>query len=183
MEDQTQLEPVTNSRDWLKEYITVTPNFPRPGIQFQSWAPLLACPQAFKRLIEEMAHRYQSKKIDAVLGLDARGFILGSALAYHMGCPFVAVRKQGKLPGPVISIEYSKEYGSDAMEIESASIKSGTQVLIVDDLIATGGTAKAACMLVRQLGAEIVEVACLIELTKFSGRRRLGFPLFSFLEV
>lgn len=168
---------------WIDEYIITVPDFPKPGIQFKCYPDLLRNPEAFHKAIRTMAERYKDSKLDAIVGLDSRGFIFGTALAYEMNLPFVMARKPGKLPRPVEKIDYQLEYGSASLEIEVDTLKPGERVLIVDDLLATGGTAKAAASLVERLGAEVVEVACLIELAGLNGRENLDRPFYSLVSI
>lgn len=169
--------------EWIRDYIDVIPDYPKPGIQFQWLGPVMRNPEAFERLTQEFAEHYRGQKIDAILGLEARGFIFGAALARELGVGFIPVRKSGKLPGETIKSCYEKEYGHDCFEIESKCLSQGSRVIIIDDLIATGGTALAACDLASRLGAEVVEVACVIELPFLKGREKLPCPLFTLLEV
>lgn len=173
----------TANAQWIRDYIVPAPDFPTPGVTFQWYGPLMRTPEAFSRVIKEFAAHYQGQQIDAILGLESRGFIFGSALAYELGIPFVLVRKPGKLPGPVISSKYEKEYGPDCLEIECVALNPGDNVVIIDDLIATGGTALAACHLVERLGANVLEVACMIELPVLGGREKIGYPVYSLLAV
>ncbi len=168
---------------WLNDYILTTPDFPKKGIQFKSYGPLLKDPAAFKRMITEFAKRYRGMEIDAIAGLDARGFIFGTALAYELNIPFVMIRKAGKLPGDVEQISYALEYGNNTLEIDRSILSPGEKVLVVDDLLATGGTAKAACDLIERLGATVVEVACMIELSPLGGREKVGHPVFSMITI
>ena len=168
---------------WIQEHIDVYPDFPKPGILFQSVMPLIRNPEAFEKVTQEFADRYQGQKIDAILGLEARGFIFGTALAQKLKVPFIPVRKSGKLPGKVIKTAYQKEYGSDSFEIEVGALKKGDTVVIIDDLIATGGTAIAACDLAARSGATVAEVACLVELPFLKAREKLPCPLFTLFEV
>lgn len=172
-----------HSSEWVREYLSVHPDYPKPGILFQWMGPLLRNPAAFDRAIEEIADHYRNEKIDAVLGLEARGFILGAALAQKLGVAFIPVRKPGKLPGSTLSSCYEKEYGPDCLEIEIGALASGNRVVIVDDLIATGGTALAGCDLAARSGAEVIGVACLIELPFLHAREKLPCPLFTLLKV
>jgi adenine phosphoribosyltransferase len=171
------------SNVWLESYIATVPDFPKPGIQFKCYPDLLKNPKAFHRAIKQFAERYQDYELDAIVGLDSRGFIFGTALAYEMNLPFVMVRKAGKLPRAVEKIDYALEYGTTSFEIEIESIKEGERVLIVDDLLATGGTANAAGALVERLGGEVVEVACLIELEGLNGRQNLKYPFYSLIAI
>ncbi|MBS0638032.1 MAG: adenine phosphoribosyltransferase, partial [Verrucomicrobia bacterium] len=169
--------------NWLDEYIITVPDFPKPGIQFKCYPDLLKNPEAFHRATQTFQERYKEMQIDAIVGLDSRGFIFGTALAYEMKLPFVMVRKGGKLPRKTEKVEYTLEYGSATFEIEVDALKPGDRVLIVDDLLATGGTANAATALVERLGAHVVEVACLIELEGLHGRENLKAPLYSLMSI
>lgn len=171
------------SNKWIETYITTVPDFPKPGIQFKCYPDLLQNPDAFHRVIKTFADRYREFNLDAIVGLDSRGFIFGTALAYEMNLPFVMVRKAGKLPRKAEKIDYALEYGQASFEIEIASIHQGDRVLIVDDLLATGGTAAAAATLIERLGGKVVEVACLIELEGLHGREHLKHPFFSLLSI
>jgi adenine phosphoribosyltransferase len=171
------------SNRWIEEYIATVPDFPKPGIQFKCYPDLLKNPEAFHRVIKTFADRYRDFNLDAIVGLDSRGFIFGTALAYEMNLPFVMVRKAGKLPRKVEKIDYELEYGKTSFEIEVESIQQGDRVLIVDDLLATGGTATAAATLIERLGGEVVEVACLIELEGLHGRKNLKYPFYSLVSI
>ncbi len=164
----------------LAPYIRNVPDFPKPGIQFKDITTLLASTEAFSYVIDTWKKRYTGKSITAIAATDARGFIFGGALAYAMQLPFVPVRKKGKLPSEKISASFDLEYGSDCLELHVDALKAGDRVVLVDDLLATGGTMGAVAELVRQLGAEIVEVAFVIELTGLNGRDKLeGVPVHS----
>ena len=154
--------------NWIDSYISTVPDFPKPGIQFKCYPDLLKNPEAFHKAIQTFANRYKDSNLTAIVGLDSRGFIFGTAIAYEMNLPFVMVRKAGKLPGKVEKIDYNLEYGKASF---------------VDDLLATGGTAAAASQLVERLGGEVVEVACLIELEGLNGRENLKRPLFSLVAI
>jgi len=171
------------SSQWIEKYITNVPDFPKPGIQFKCYPDLLKNPEAFHRVIKTFAERYKDFNLDAIVGLDSRGFIFGTALAYEMKLPFVMVRKAGKLPRKVEKIDYELEYGKTSFEIEVDSINRGDRMLIVDDLLATGGTAAAAAELIERLGGEVIEIACLIELKELRGRERLRHPFYSLLSI
>lgn len=168
---------------WIEEYIVTVPDFPKPGIQFKCYPDLLKDSEAFHRAIELWARRYRDVPLDAIVGLDSRGFIFGTALAYEMKLPFVMVRKGGKLPRRTEKVDYNLEYGKAVFEMEIESIHPGDRVLIVDDLLATGGTANAAGSLVERLGGEVVEVTCLIELEGLHGRENLRYPFFSLVSI
>jgi adenine phosphoribosyltransferase len=169
--------------DELKSRIRDVPDFPKAGILFRDITPLLADGQAFCQAIDCLGDRYINKNIAAVVGIEARGFIMGSALAYKLRAGNVLIRKQGKLPYKTRQTTYALEYGTDTLEIHQDAIQPGQRVLIADDLLATGGTVSAAVDLVKQLGGEIVELAFLIELTALKGREKLkGYPVFSLLQ-
>jgi len=158
----------------IQKSIRDIPDFPKPGVVYKDITPLLSNAPLFKQTIDLMAERYQGRGVDTILGIESRGFIIGAALAYTMGVGFCIVRKPGKLPYETHSANYELEYGSDALEIHRDGLRPGSQVLIVDDLLATGGTAAAAAALVSQLSAEVMEFAFVIELTFLRGRERLG---------
>lgn len=179
----TEKNNLTNHSTWILDYIHPVADFPAKGVQFQWYAHLLREPKAFRKAIKEFAKRYKNSSIDAIAGLDARGFIFGSALAYELKLPFIFIRKPGKLPGNVEKICYALEYGYNAFEIEKDSLQPGQKVLVIDDVVATGGTAAAACTLVERLGAKVVEVACLIELPFLKGREKISCPVFSLLAI
>lgn len=157
----------------LKGLIRDVPDFPKPGIVFKDITPLLADPAGFALAVELMAQPYRGQRIDAVVGAESRGFIFGAAVAAAISAGFVPIRKPGKLPAQTRRHEYALEYGTDAVEIHEDAFRPGANVLIVDDLLATGGTLEACCKLVRGLGAHICGVVVLIELTACQGRRRL----------
>lgn len=168
----------------LAQYIRNIPDFPHAGIQFKDITTLLLEPHAFRHVIDEWQKRYAGK-IDAIVGVDARGFIFGAALSYTTGLPFVTARKKGKLPGDTIFEEYQLEYGTATVEIHVDALKKGQRVLIIDDLLATGGTVAAVVNLVRRLGGDIVEAAFVVELPPLKGRERLegmGVPVHSLVE-
>ncbi len=158
----------------LESKIRDIPDFPKRGIVFKDIMPLLADPEALHETVERLAEFAEPRKPDVVLGAEARGFILGAALAYRLGCGFVAARKPGKLPWRTISAKYALEYGFDALELHADSIAPGARVLVHDDLLATGGTARAKVDLVEQLGGIVVGLAFVIELEFLGGREKLG---------
>jgi adenine phosphoribosyltransferase len=169
--------------DDLKRRIREIPDFPKPGILFRDITPLLADGHAFRRAIDHIGERYRDKNIDVVVGVEARGFIMGAALAYTLRAGNILIRKVGKLPYKTHRTTYALEYGSDTLEIHQDAFKPGQRVLIADDLLATGGTISAAVDLVKQLGGEIVELAFLIELTALKGREKLkNYSVFSLLQ-
>ncbi|KAJ8449384.1 hypothetical protein Cgig2_002516 [Carnegiea gigantea] len=168
----------------IKTTIGVVPNFPKPGIMFQDITTLLLDPKAFKDTIDLFVERYKSKNISVVAGIEARGFIFGPPIALAIGAKFVPLRKPRKLPGQVISEEYELEYGRDCLEMHVGAVKPGEHALVVDDLVATGGTLCAAMNLLERAGAEVVECACVIELPDLKGRERLkGKPLYILVEA
>eukprot|EP01116_Phalansterium_solitarium_P020552 TRINITY_DN6107_c0_g1_i1.p1 TRINITY_DN6107_c0_g1~~TRINITY_DN6107_c0_g1_i1.p1 ORF type:complete len:177 (+),score=26.04 TRINITY_DN6107_c0_g1_i1:57-587(+) len=162
--------------------IATYPNFPKEGITFKDIHPVISDPELRKIVVKELVSRYSDKGIDIVVGLETRGYYFGIPLAFELGVPFVPFRKAGKLPGDVASVEYGLEYGKDKIQCQRGALKPGSRVLIVDDLMATGGTAAAACDLARQCGASVFEVHVLVELTKLNGRSKAppGVPYHSF---
>jgi adenine phosphoribosyltransferase len=157
----------------LKRFIRDVPDFPKKGIMFRDITPLLANGPAWQATVDQLAARYHGK-VDIVLGIESRGFLIGSAMAYAMGCGIGVVRKPSKLPAATFNASYSLEYGTDTLEIHQDAFTPGSRVLVVDDLLATGGTAEAAISLVRQLRGEVVAAAFIIELTFLPGRQRLA---------
>jgi adenine phosphoribosyltransferase len=167
----------------LSTKIRDIPDFPKRGIVFKDIMPLLADPDALHETVERLAEFAEPRKPDVVLGAEARGFILGAALAYRLGCGFVAARKPGKLPWRTISAKYALEYGFDALELHADAIGQGANVLVHDDLLATGGTARAKVDLVEQLGGTVVGLAFVIELEFLNGREKLGgYDVFSLIQ-
>ncbi len=176
-------EPTTYDDLDLKGYIRDIPNFPKEGIIFKDITPLLQDKKAFAKSIDLLANRFRDKNIDTIVGVDARGFIFASALAYKLGVGFVPVRKKGKLPYKTKSVTYELEYGTDTLEMHEDAVSSNSRVLIVDDLLATGGTIKAVSDLVKGQGAEIVGIAFLIELGFLNGRDKLkDFEIYSLIN-
>jgi adenine phosphoribosyltransferase len=166
----------------LKSLIRDVPDFPQQGIVFKDITPLLADEIAFSTVIDLIVVHFGRGSVDKVVGIEARGFILASPVAYHFGAGFVPVRKAGKLPWETESAQYSLEYGTETLEIHRDALEAGERVLIVDDVLATGGTAKATASLVESLGAKVVGIACLIELEFLKGRQQLeGFDFFSLI--
>jgi adenine phosphoribosyltransferase len=157
-----------------KTLIREVPNFPKPGVLFYDITTLLKDARAFRNVVDELASRYRGQHIAKVVGIESRGFILGSPLAYHLEAGFVPVRKAGKLPADIFEVKYNLEYGSSSLAIHRDAITIGERVLIVDDLLATGGTAAATVHLVRQLGGEIMGLVVLVELESLKGRDKLN---------
>jgi adenine phosphoribosyltransferase len=168
----------------LAQTIRNVPDFPVEGIQFKDITTLLQNPVALSATVEQMLDHYGDAEIDVVVGVESRGFIWGAILAYELGVGFVPVRKPGKLPAETVRAEYELEYGTNALEMHRDAIQPGQKVLIVDDLLATGGTAKATCELVEQLGGEVAGLAFLIELTFLSGRDKLsGYDVWTMIPM
>lgn len=169
----------------IKSHIRTIPDYPKPGIMFRDITTLLKDGLAFRTTIDELAKRYQGQKIDKVAGIEARGFIIGAPLAIQMGVGFVPIRKTGKLPGETIGHDYALEYGTDRIEVHLDAIAEGERVLLIDDLIASGGTAEAACKLIERIGGSVVECAFVIELPELGGRKILednGHKVFALCE-
>ena len=167
----------------LKKYIRDIPDFPEKGILFRDITPALDSPEAFGWICDTLAQRYSGYDIDKIAGIEARGFLFGSVLAYKLGKGFIPVRKPGKLPGETVSESYSLEYGKATLEIQIDAVAAGESILIVDDLLATGGTAAAAAKLVENAGGRVIEILSIIELTDLKGREALsGIPLYSLIS-
>jgi adenine phosphoribosyltransferase len=166
----------------LKKHIRSIPDYPKPGILFYDIGTLLAHPQAWRETIVRLADVAKSQNPDVIIGIESRGFLVGAALAAHLGVGFVMVRKKGKLPGKTISRSYALEYGEDTIEMQEGLIKKGNKALICDDLLATGGTASAAIALARKAGIEVVHAAFVIELDFLNGRTRLDVPVSSLVN-
>ena len=159
------------------------PDFPKPGIQFKDITTLLKDGPAFACVIDGWKERYREKNVNAIVGVEARGFIFGGALAYAMGLPFVPARKKGKLPAQTVSRDFDLEYGTDSVEMHVDALGPGDRVVLIDDLLATGGTVAAVAAIVKELGPEIVEAAFLIELPLLRGRDKLaGLPVHTLIE-
>jgi adenine phosphoribosyltransferase len=158
----------------LRRYIRDIPDWPKKGILFRDITPLLADPKAFPAAVEALCEPFRAAGVQAVAAVEARGFIFGSAVATRLGAGFVPIRKKGKLPYKTERVTYDLEYGTDTIEMHCDALKPGEKVLMVDDLLATGGTMQAACHLVEKLGGQVAGVACLIELTVLKGRTRLS---------
>ncbi len=161
----------------INNYIKDIVDFPQKGIIFKDISPLLANPEAFAHVVDNIADKYNSDTIDKIVGLDARGFIFGAAVAYKMGVPFVMVRKPGKLPDQCISVDYQLEYGQNTFEMHENSIETNDKVLIVDDLLATGGSVKAVTQLIRELKAEVIALECVVELSFLKARDDLDIEI------
>ncbi|RJQ31063.1 MAG: adenine phosphoribosyltransferase [Actinobacteria bacterium] len=167
----------------LKQFIRDIPDFPKEGIMFKDITPLLANKDAFKHAIDALCEQYSDKQIDYVLGAEARGFIMAAAMAYNLGAGFIPARKPGKLPYNTIKAEYELEYGMDALEVHEDAIRAGDRVLVVDDVLATGGTAAAKAKLVKEIGGIVLGPAFLVELTFLDGIKKLeDFDVFSLIK-
>jgi len=169
--------------DNLKTLIREVPDFPKPGILFYDITTLIKDACGFRSVIDSLKSHYQGAKVDTILGIEARGFIFAPALAYALGAGFVPVRKPNKLPAERVSVSYALEYGTDSLEMHKDAIGHGQRVLIVDDLLATGGTAAAAAQMVSEVGGKVAGIGVVIELTFLNGRRKLaGYDVFSLLQ-
>ncbi|HBG01781.1 MAG TPA: adenine phosphoribosyltransferase [Firmicutes bacterium] len=167
----------------LKGKIRVIEDFPKPGISFKDITTLLKDAEALKETVQRMAEHFRDCGVEMIVGVESRGFILGAPLAYEMGLGFVLIRKPKKLPGDVLSVQYNLEYGTDHLEIHADAFSPGTKVLVVDDLLATGGTIEAAIQLIQKLGGDVAGLAFLIELTYLKGRQRLmDYDIFSLVR-
>ena len=167
---------------YVRNAIRSVPDWPKPGVTFRDITPVLQDPRSFRVLIDMFVYRYMRQRLDLVAGVDARGFILGSVLAYELNLGFVPVRKKGKLPFRTLAEEYSLEYGNAAVEMHTDSVRPGQRVLLIDDLVATGGTMMAASKLLQRLGANVHEAAAIIELPDLGGAeamRNNGIPVYS----
>ena len=178
---------MSSTTDFLRAHIRTVSDWPAPGVQFRDITPLLQDPQVFRVLIEAFVQRYEKggRRPNVVAGLDARGFILGSVVAYQLGVGFVPIRKKGKLPFTTVEETYELEYGSATVELHTDAVKNGDRVLLMDDLIATGGTMMAGKRLLEKLGASVLEGAAIIDLPELGGSEKLrasGLPLFTLLD-
>lgn len=172
----------TNPTEYIRQTIRSVPDWPKPGVVFRDITPVLQDPRAFRVLIDLFVYRYMSQRLDLVAGVDARGFIVGSVLAYELNVGFVPVRKKGKLPSQTVAEEYSLEYGNATVEMHTDSVRPGQRVLLIDDLIATGGTMVAAARLLQRLGANAIEAAAMIDLPYLGGSeavRNTGLPVYT----
>jgi adenine phosphoribosyltransferase len=172
----------TDPAQHIRTTIRTVPDWPKPGVMFRDITPVLQDPQAFRVLIDLFVYRYMRQRLDLVAGIDARGFIIGAVLAYELKLGFVPVRKQGKLPYKTVSETYSLEYGNSTVEMHTDSVRPGQRVLLIDDLIATGGTMLAASRLLQRLGANVAEAAAIIDLPDLKGSeavRGSGLPVYT----
>lgn len=184
--DMPQAQPFSAS-DYIRQHIRTVPDWPTPGVQFRDITPLLQNPRVFRVLVDAFVHRYMQDDLhpDVVAGLDARGFILGSVIAYELNVGFVPIRKKGKLPFTTVAETYELEYGSATVELHTDAVQQGQRVLLIDDLIATGGTMMAGKKLLEKLGATVTEGAAIVDLVDLKGSQRLrdaGLPLYTLVE-
>jgi adenine phosphoribosyltransferase len=157
----------------LKTKIRTIPHYPKPGIMFRDITTALKDPVAFRMMIQTLVERYKDQSVDKIVGIESRGFILGAPLAYGLGVGFVPIRKQGKLPAETVGCDYELEYGVDRVEIHVDALEKGQRIVLVDDLIATGGTAEAGIRLIKKLGAQIIECAFLVDLPELGGAKKI----------
>lgn len=158
----------------LRQYIRDVPDFPKPGIVFKDITPLLQNHKVFSAIIQKFTERYDEERIDVIVGIESRGFLFGTPLAHQLGAAFVPVRKKGKLPYSTVDISYDLEYGSATIEMHTDAIKKGQRAVVIDDLLATGGTAEATCKLIERQGGTVVECAFVVELGFLNGREKIG---------
>src|SRR4051812_46466221 len=174
---QRERPPMNPSlEEFLLSSIRTIPDYPKPGILFRDITTLLGNARAFRRAVDELVHPFAGSKIDKIAGIEARGFILGGAIAHQLSAGFIPIRKKGKLPHETVRVAYSLEYGLDEMEMHKDAVSAGEKVILVDDLIATGGTAEGAVKLLRQMGADIVAACFVIDLPDLGGRKKLEAP-------
>lgn len=179
------MQSLTTTAAYLKSHIRTVPDWPAAGVQFRDITPLLQDPKVFRVLIDAFVHRYMDRRPDVVAGLDARGFILGAVVAYELNLGFVPIRKKGKLPYTTLQESYALEYGSATVELHTDAVRPGAQVLLIDDLIATGGTMMAGKRLLERLGAQVMEGAAIVDLPELGGSQRLqaaGLDLFTLVS-
>jgi adenine phosphoribosyltransferase len=177
--------PIDHPGEYIRRHIRTVADWPAPGVQFRDITPLLSNPRVFRVLIDQFVHRYFDMRPGAIAGLDARGFIIGSVLAYELNVGFVPIRKKGKLPFTTVEESYELEYGSATVEMHTDAVKPGDRVLLIDDLVATGGTMMAGVRLLERLGATVIEGAAIVELPELGGGDKLrasGLPLFTLVS-
>jgi adenine phosphoribosyltransferase len=179
------VDPLTAPSDYIRSHIRTVPDWPAPGVMFRDITTLLSNPRVFRILVDQFVHRWFDARPNVVAGLDARGFIIGSVFAYELGVGFVPIRKKGKLPHTTLEETYALEYGSATVELHTDAVQRGDRVLLVDDLIATGGTMLAGARLLQRLGAEVVEAAAIVDLPALGGSARLrdaGLAVFALVS-
>jgi adenine phosphoribosyltransferase len=175
------IDPITT----IREHIRTVPDWPEKGVQFRDITPLLSNPRVFRVLIDQFVHRYFDERPAAIAGLDARGFIIGAVLAYELNIGFIPIRKKGKLPFNTVQESYELEYGNATVEIHTDAVNAGDRVVLIDDLIATGGTMLAGMRLLQRLGAQVIEGAAIVDLPELGGSAKLraaGLPLFTLVD-
>jgi adenine phosphoribosyltransferase len=180
-----ELSAAQSPADYIQSHIRTVPDWPAKGVQFRDITPLLANPRVFRVLIDQFVHRYFDLRPSAIAGLDARGFIIGSVVAYELNIGFVPIRKKGKLPFTTVEETYELEYGSATVEMHTDAVRAGDKIVLIDDLIATGGTMMAGKRLIERLGAQVVEGAAIVDLPELGGSERLraaGLSLFSLVS-
>ena len=183
MLDHKDVENKLKQQEYFKQYCRDVPDYPKPGIVFRDITNLLKNGPVFKQAVDQIAYNYTGNNIDVVVGIEARGFIIGTAIAYNLGCGLVPVRKKGKLPWQVYRKSYDLEYGQDHLEVHQDAVEPKQNVLIVDDVIATGGTVEAVVHLVKEMKGNIVGAAFLIELTELQGHQKIqDIPIFSLIR-
>jgi len=178
-------DPTVSPADYIRSHIRTVPDWPAPGVMFRDITPLLANPRVFRVLIDQFVHRYFDVQPSAIAGLDARGFIIGAVVAYELNIGFVPIRKKGKLPFTTVAETYELEYGSATVELHTDAVKPGDRVVLIDDLIATGGTMMAGRRLLERLGAEVIEGAAIVDLPELGGSRKLreaGLALYTLVD-
>jgi len=178
-------DPTLSPGAYIQAHIRTVPDWPEAGVMFRDITPLLANPRVFRVLIDQFVHRYFTPRPDAIAGLDARGFIIGSVVAYELGIGFVPIRKKGKLPFTTVEETYELEYGSATVEMHTDAVKPGERVVLIDDLIATGGTMMAGKKLLERMGAHIIEGAAIVDLPELGGSQKLrdaGLALFTLVD-
>ena len=171
--------------EYVKEHVRIVPNFPKEGIMFLDITTAIKDAKAMQMMTDFLYEKFKNEGVDYVAGIESRGFIFGAALAYKLGCGFITVRKPNKLPAKTIREDYTLEYGTNTIEIHEDALKAGDRVVVIDDLLATGGTAIAACNLIKRVGAEVVSTAFIIELDPLKGRQKIeekGFKVVSMLN-
>ena len=173
----------TTDSAWIKGLVREIADYPGPGVTFRDITPLLGSAEGFQRVVIDLVHRFDGVPVDRVLGMEARGFILAAPVAFRIGAGFVPVRKAGKLPWAVVREEYTLEYGTDKLEMHRDAIHPGERVLIIDDVLATGGTASATCRLVEELGGVVAGLGFLLEISELDGRAKLGDRMVESLAV
>lgn len=184
MADSGNYSDQEKALEYVKSLIRPFPDFPVPGVLFRDICPVLKDCNALRTVTDLFTDHLQKHfpKIDAIVGLDARGFLFGPLVSMNLNVPFLLVRKSGKLPGPTIKVSSSKEYGKDVLEIQADAIQKGQKVVVIDDLLATGGTLQAACQLVREAGGEVLECVLIVELVELNGRSKVPAPCFSLVQ-